>query len=106
MIAGNERDPPYRKGDYIHYALIWAGKHQVYANKWSARFFCDGREFEPQDTKFVVSPNAPVRQMWVSAMAKSYKLSWAAEIGSFALNGEPLVALLERLTREFLGGGV
>lgn len=61
---------------------------------------------EPQDTKFVVSPNAPVRQMWVSAMAKSYKLSWAAEIGSFALNGEPLVALLERLTREFLGGGV
>jgi iron-sulfur cluster assembly protein CyaY len=57
---------------------------------------------EPQDTKFVVSPNAPVRQIWVSAMAKSYKLSWAAERGAFALNGEPLGALLERLAGEFL----
>ena len=29
---------------------------------------------EPSETKFVVSPNAPVRQIWVSAMARSYKL--------------------------------
>jgi iron donor protein CyaY len=57
---------------------------------------------EPQDTKFVVSPNAPVRQMWVSAMARSYKLGWANELNTFALNGEPLVGLLDRLTREFL----
>lgn len=57
---------------------------------------------EPKDAKFVVSPNAPVRQIWVSAMAKSYKLSWAAELGAFTLNGEPLVGLLERLTREFV----
>ena len=57
---------------------------------------------EPQDTKFVVSPNAPVRQIWVSAMARSYKLSWAAELGAFALSGEPLADLLDRLTREFL----
>ena len=58
---------------------------------------------EPQDTKFVVSPNAPVRQMWVSAMARSFKLSWAPESGVFALNGESLPVLLDRLTREFLG---
>lgn len=58
---------------------------------------------EPQDAKFVVSPNAPVRQIWVSAMAKGYKLSWAAELGAFALNGEALDGLLARLTREFLG---
>ena len=32
---------------------------------------------EPSDARFVVSPNAPVRQIWVSAMARSYKLSWA-----------------------------
>jgi iron donor protein CyaY len=57
---------------------------------------------EPRETKFVVSPNAPVRQIWVSAMARSYKLSWTPEHGNFALNGEPLAALLERLTREFL----
>jgi CyaY protein len=57
---------------------------------------------EPADAKFVVSPNAPVRQIWVSAMARSYKLSWDAEAGTFSLNGEPLAALLDRLTREFL----
>jgi frataxin-like iron-binding protein CyaY len=57
---------------------------------------------EPVDAKFVVSPNAPVRQIWVSAMAKSYKLPWMPEADAFALNGETLVQLLERLTREFL----
>src|SRR5262245_21020966 len=58
---------------------------------------------EPQDAKFVVSPNAPVRQIWVSAMAKSYKLAWSPDGNAFVLNDEPLVGLLERLTREFLG---
>jgi len=57
---------------------------------------------EPSDMKFVVSPNAPVRQIWVSAMARSYKLSWAPELGGFALDGETLPQLLERLSRIFL----
>ena len=57
---------------------------------------------EPSETKFVVSPNAPVRQIWVSAMARSYKLSWAPEAGAFALDGETLPQLLDRLTRDFL----
>ena len=57
---------------------------------------------EPRESKFVVSPNAPVRQIWVSAMAKSYKLTWESEREVFALNGEPLVDLLGRLAREFL----
>jgi len=57
---------------------------------------------EPADAKFVISPNAPVRQIWVSAMAKSYKLSWAADRGAFALDGEPLPQLLERLARAFI----
>src|SRR3954453_8212602 len=60
---------------------------------------------EPSDAKFVVSPNAPVRQIWVSAMSRSYKLSWAPELGAFALDGETLPKLLERLARTFLGGG-
>ena len=34
---------------------------------------------EPTETRFVVSPNAPVRQIWVSALVRSYKLSWSAE---------------------------
>jgi iron donor protein CyaY len=58
---------------------------------------------EPVDTKFVVSPNAPVRQIWVSAMSRSFKLAWAPELGAFALDGEPLPTLLERLTQQFLG---
>src|SRR5262244_1322684 len=57
---------------------------------------------EPSETKFVVSPNAPVRQIWVSAMARSYKLAWAPELGAFALDGETLPKLLERLSRAFL----
>ena len=57
---------------------------------------------EPSETKFVVSPNAPVRQIWVSAMARSYKLAWSPELGSFALERETLPRLLERLAKQFL----
>lgn len=57
---------------------------------------------EPADARFVVSPNAPVRQIWVSAMARSYKLGWAPEREAFVLDGETLPQLLERLTRTFL----
>ena len=57
---------------------------------------------EPSDAKFVVSPNAPVRQIWVSAMARSYKLSWSPDAAAFTLNGETLPQLLERLARSFL----
>jgi len=59
---------------------------------------------EPSEMKFVVSPNAPVRQIWVSAMARSYKLSWAPDLDAFALDGETLPRLLDRLAQTFLGG--
>jgi iron donor protein CyaY len=58
---------------------------------------------DPSPAKFVVSPNAPVRQIWVSAMSRSYKLAWQPESSTFALDGESLEALLERLSRQFLG---
>jgi CyaY protein len=58
---------------------------------------------EPHATKFVVSPNAPARQMWVSAMTRGYKLPWDAERQAFAIDGEALSDLLARLTRLFLG---
>ena len=57
---------------------------------------------EPGDAKFVVSPNAPVRQIWVSAMARSYKLAWDPAVSAFALGGETLPVLLDRLARAFL----
>ena len=57
---------------------------------------------DPTEARFVVSPNAPVRQIWVSALARSYKLSWVPELGAFALNGETLPQLLDRLARVHL----
>lgn len=58
---------------------------------------------EPTETRFVVSPNAPVRQIWVSALVRSYKLSWSAGRGAFELDGESLTALMERLVHIHLG---
>ena len=57
---------------------------------------------EPSPAKFVVSPNAPVRQIWLSAMSRSYKLSWMPERSAFELDGESLNDLVTRLTKSFL----
>jgi CyaY protein len=57
---------------------------------------------EPSPAKFVVSPNAPVRQIWVSAMSRSYKLAWSDARSTFELDGESLNDLMARLTRTFL----
>ena len=57
---------------------------------------------EPSPAKFVVSPNAPVRQIWLSAMSRSYKLSWSADASAFVLDGESLNVLVQRLARSFL----
>lgn len=59
---------------------------------------------EPGPAKFVVSPNAPVRQIWVSAMSRSYKLAWSGQSSTFELDGETLDALLQRLTNQHLAG--
>jgi iron donor protein CyaY len=42
-------------------------------------------EFEEPPGKFVVSPNTPVRQIWVSAHSKSFKLDWDAAREAFVL---------------------
>ena len=42
-------------------------------------------EFDDPPAKFVVSPNAPVKQVWVSAHMKSFKLDWDAARGEFVL---------------------
>ena len=59
---------------------------------------------EPAPAKFVVSPNAPVRQVWVSAMSRSFKLAWSPASSQFELDGETLDALLARLVRQYLQG--
>jgi CyaY protein len=58
---------------------------------------------EPTEARFVVSPNAPVRQIWVSALVRSYKLSWSDKPRAFELDGEPLATLIERLVHTHLG---
>jgi CyaY protein len=57
---------------------------------------------EPSPAKFVVSPNAPVRQIWLSAISRSYKLSWSPERAAFELDGESLNALVTRLAEAVL----
>jgi CyaY protein len=57
---------------------------------------------DPSPAKFVVSPNAPVRQIWLSAMSRSYKLPWSAETSAFEIDGESLNTLLDRLVRQYL----
>lgn len=57
---------------------------------------------EPSPAKFVISPNAPVRQVWVSALYRSFKSTWSSEASAFVLDGERLDALVERLVRQHL----
>jgi CyaY protein len=57
---------------------------------------------EPEPAKFVISPNAPVQQIWVSALSRSFKLTWSEDDGTFELDGEQLNNLVERLARHHL----
>ncbi|MGH9513922.1 MAG: iron donor protein CyaY [Terriglobales bacterium] len=56
-------------------------------------------------SKFVISPNSPVRQIWISALATSFKLDWSDESNDFVLqkSGERLKPLVARLINEKLG---
>ena len=58
--------------------------------------------FEEPPGKFVVTPNTPVRQIWISALSTSFKLDWDALSSSFILprTGEKLIPLLDRLIEE------
>ncbi len=61
--------------------------------------------FEDGSTKFVFTPQTPVRQVWISARTTSFKLEWNDEAAAFTLprTGETLKALTERLLQEQLG---
>ena len=58
--------------------------------------------FESPGAKFVVTPNTPVRQIWISALATSFKLDWDEPQSEFLLprTGEALIPLLDRLITE------
>jgi CyaY protein len=61
--------------------------------------------FEDAGSKFVITPNTPVRQIWISALATSFKLDWDASSAQFVLprTGEQLIPLIDRLIGEHLG---
>jgi iron donor protein CyaY len=58
--------------------------------------------FEEPPAKFVITPNTPVRQIWISALATSFKLDWSEEKSDFfyprdSLTLKPLIARLINL---------
>jgi iron donor protein CyaY len=61
-------------------------------------------EFDQPPAKFVVSPNSPVRQIWISARVKSFKLDWNTGLKQFVFtDGRNLRKLISDLVSEQLG---
>src|ERR1035437_9539553 len=60
--------------------------------------------FDDPAGKFVITPNAPVRQIWISALSTSFKLDWNEAAEAFVLprTGEALTPLVDRLIAEHL----
>jgi len=60
--------------------------------------------FDEPPGKFVITPNAPVQQIWISALSTSFKLDWDAATGVFVLprTGEQLTPLVDRLITDHL----
>ena len=62
-------------------------------------------QFDQPPGKFVITPNAPVRQIWISALSTSFKLDWSEAVDCFVLpkTGETLKALVTRAINQHLG---
>src|SRR5277367_3071569 len=60
---------------------------------------------EPEEAKFVISPNTPVREIWISALSTSFKLGWSESRNSFVLEktGEDLLQVMTRVISEQVG---
>ncbi len=63
---------------------------------------------EPEPARFVISPNTPVREIWVSALSTSFKLGWSASREAFVLEktGEDLLQVMARVISQQLGAQV
>jgi len=62
-------------------------------------------EFDEPKAKFVVSPNTPVRQIWVSAHSRSFKLDWDEGRSTFVLpeTGQSLNELMSSVIAQQIG---
>jgi len=63
---------------------------------------------EPEEAKFVISPNTPIRELWISALSTSFKLGWSETKKAFVLEktGEDLFAVMNRVISQQLGTAV
>ena len=63
---------------------------------------------EPEPAKFVISPNTPIREIWISALSTSFKLGWSETRNAFVLEktGEDLHAVMSRVVSQQLGAQV
>jgi iron donor protein CyaY len=64
--------------------------------------------FENPPTKFVITPNSAVRQIWISALSTSFKLDWAEVRDDFVYEKtrEGFKPLVARLINEQLGKSI
>ena len=60
---------------------------------------------KPNAGKIVISPQAPTRQVWISAQSTSFKLDWSGTAFALPSTGETLNQLVGRLAGEQLGIG-
>jgi iron donor protein CyaY len=60
---------------------------------------------EPEEAKFVISPNAPMREIWISALSTSFKLGWSEAKNAFVLEktGEDLTGVMSRVISQQIG---
>ncbi|MGB6200169.1 MAG: frataxin family protein [Candidatus Acidiferrales bacterium] len=59
---------------------------------------------EPEEVRFVISPNTAARQIWISALDTSFKLAWSDAAGAFQLEktGENLSQVMGRILTQQL----
>ena len=60
---------------------------------------------EPEAAKFVISPNTPIREIWISARSTSFKLAWSESRNAFVheKSGEDLHEVMSRVVSQQLG---
>jgi len=58
--------------------------------------------FEKPAGKFVITPNTPVQQIWISARNTSFKLDFSTDGFVLAKTGETLTPLVKRLIEAHL----
>ena len=87
-------------------AAIEALKQELYAAEDDGEFEVEEQAgalyvvFQEPAGKFVITPNAPVQQIWISARSTSFKLDLTPQGFILPKTGESLGPLVKRLIQE------